>query len=121
MRRLRYSISVLSDAAAEAATRRSAATATTTPTTTWRPGRKLRAISKTAKPVITALGTHRDRIHFADHVIVIARQARDIGDDTFVYGLIIGRLTERSRAGHDTLLVELRVAVRTIVKQAHAL
>lgn len=130
LRRLRYSISVLADADAGA---------DADPTTkegkgkgtheharkflaaSWHPGKKLRLISATAKPVVTALGAHRDRHLFAEHVIVVARQARADGEDTFVYGLIIGRLNERSRAGHDTLLVELRSAVRRIVKLSRAL
>lgn len=134
LRRLRYSISVLADADAGAN-----AGADADPTTkegkgkgaheharkylaaSWHPGKKLRLISATAKPVVTALGAHRDRLLFTEHVIVVARQARADGEDTFVYGLIIGRLNERSRAGHDTLLVELRSAVRRIVKLSRAL
>ncbi|MFT2816225.1 CHAD domain-containing protein [Leifsonia sp. A12D58] len=105
LRRLRYSISVLADASSAGKKGRY-----------WHPSKKLRRIAATAKPVVSALGAHRDRLLFSEHVMVVARQARAVSEDTFVYGLIIGRLSERTRAGHDTLLVELRSAVRRIAK-----
>ena len=139
LRRLRYSISVLADVDADAdakvgdehkgkTTTKSKATGkrrnkggSRTLASSWHPGKKLRMISKTAKPVVSALGAHRDRLHFFEHVIVVARQARADEEDTFVYGLIIGRLSERSRAGNDPLLIELRSAVRRIAKLSRAL
>jgi CHAD domain-containing protein len=80
-------------------------------------GKAYRKVAAAARPIEKSLGEHRDRMLFAEHLETSANRAHDEGEETFVYGLLIGGEPPRD----DAELSGLAAAVRRIERRAQAL
>ncbi|MGO4690546.1 CYTH and CHAD domain-containing protein [Glaciibacter sp. 2TAF33] len=102
--------------ARKAARRLQRASAAVAPMVGRRQATAIHRITAAAKPIVGTLGDHRDGRLFAEHLKIEAQRARAAGEDTFVYGLLIG-----GDESDDDVLVSLRAAVRRIEEAAHRL
>jgi CHAD domain-containing protein len=102
----------------KAARRLQRATSAVTPALRPRQAKTIHRITGAAKPIVRTLGDHRDGRLFDEHLRIEAQRARAAGEDTFVYGLLIGG---GSGQADDDVLVSLRVAVRRIERAARRL